>query len=63
MTNGDDRIDLDGDGKFTFVDMAIIDEEEKQRTTNSNKNSGCCIAFLALGASALISIWGTTQIT
>lgn len=63
MTQDDDPLDLDGDGKFTIVDMAILDEEEKQRTTNSNKKSGCCIVFLALGASALLSIWGITRIT
>ena len=63
MKNGDDPLDLDGDGKFTYVDMAILDEEEKQRVSNNNKNSGCCIVFLALGASALLSIWGITRIT
>lgn len=62
MTENDDSLDLDGDGKFTVVDMAILDDEEKQRTSG-NKNSGCCIAVLVLGASALLSIWGITRIT
>lgn len=35
----------------------------KKPPANSNKNSGCGIAFLALGASALLSIWGITRIT
>lgn len=61
MNNGGDPLDLDGDGKFTVVDMAILDEEEKRRGTNDNKNSGCCIAFLAIGTAALLSIWGITH--
>ena len=50
-------------GSFTYADMAILDEEEKQRTTGGNKNSGCCIAFLALSTSVLLSIWGIPRIT
>jgi len=62
MREDDDPLDFDGDGKFTEIDMAILDEEERQRRYKGHKNSGCCIAVLAIGASALLSIWGITRI-
>ena len=39
MKNGDDPLDLDGDGKFTYADMAILDEEETQRTPVATKTA------------------------
>jgi len=34
----------------------------KKTETTIKKSGGCCIAFLAFGASALLSIWGITRI-
>ena len=63
MTQDDDPLDMDGDGKFTDIDLFLLDEEQKQRNHGGNKNMGCCVVFLALGTSAILSIWAITRIT
>ena len=61
MEDLDDPLDLlndDGDG---VIEMSILEEEEKLKKGGYNK-SGCCIIFLALGSSTLLSIWGITKL-
>jgi hypothetical protein len=62
MNDFEDPLDLlndDGDG---VIEMSILEEEEKHKKGGGNNNSGCCIIFLALGSSALLSIWGITKL-
>ncbi len=56
-----DPFDLDGDGKFGPFEMAILDEEEKNRKEGDGNKSGCCFIFLILGASARVSYWALSQ--
>jgi len=60
MEDFDEPFDLDGDGKFGAFEASIL-EEETNRKKGDNGNSGCCIVFLALGSSMLLSIWGITK--
>ena len=42
-----DKADLDGDGEFDGIDIAILDEEENNLPRQSSKqDTGCCLPFL-----------------
>lgn len=40
--------DLDGDGEFDAIDMAILENGEENMTRKSN--SGCCLMLFLLGS-------------
>ena len=55
MTEHEDPLDLlddDGDG---VIEMCLLEEEEKLRKGEGNKNIGCCVAFFLIGISMLTS--------
>ena len=54
-----DLLDDDGDG---VVEMSLLDEEEKHKKSDSNKNTGCCVVFLVLGSSLILAGWRVIQI-
>jgi hypothetical protein len=61
---GEDPLDLfddDGDG---VVEMCVLfDDEGKNKQTGSKppSNSGCCVVFLATGASIGMTVRGVTR--
>lgn len=61
MTEHEDPLDLLGDDGDGVVEMCLLEEEEKLKKGSANKNSGCCVAFLALGASITMTAWGITR--
>lgn len=61
MTNDDDPLDH-GDGEFDDVEMFLWDEDRKQISNEGNKASGCCIAFIFLGAPVSLSILDIARI-
>ena len=54
MNDFEDPLDLLDDDGNGVVEVCLLEEEEKGK---GNNNSGCCVMFLALGSSALLSIW------
>jgi len=44
------------------IDIAILDEIQKEKKPGDGKNNGCCLVFLVLGASLGLSVWCTSQI-
>lgn len=47
-----DPADLDGDGEFDGIDIVLLEEEEREKSKDSNKqNTGCCFPFLIIGTS------------
>jgi len=47
-----DPADLDGDGEFDGIDIAILDEGENNSSRQpKNQNTGCCLPFLIVGSS------------
>ena len=62
MKDFDDPLDLlddDGDG---VVEMSFLEEEEKSPKDGRRKNSGCCVVFLALSSSLILSGWYVIQV-
>jgi hypothetical protein len=43
-----DPADLDGDGEFDAIDIAIL-EEAKDVTQPPNRNAGCCLVLMITG--------------
>lgn len=42
-----DQADLDGDGEFDGIDIALLSECEKKASREySNQQTGCCFPFL-----------------
>lgn len=57
-----DLLDDDGDG---VVEMCVMFDEEgknKQGGSKPHGNSGCCLAFGAIGASFLFAGWGFVKL-
>lgn len=47
-----DKADLDGDGEFDGIDIAILDEGENNSSRQpKSQNTGCCLPFLIAGSS------------
>ncbi len=44
-----DPADIDSDGEFDAIDIAIL-EEEKDVKQPQNRNAGCCLALMVTGA-------------
>jgi len=44
-----DPADLDGDGEFDAIDIAIL-EEAKDGKQLPNRNAGCCLVLMITGA-------------
>jgi hypothetical protein len=42
--------DLDGDGEFDAIDIAILEEDNSGSTQPKNRNTGCCSFFMITGA-------------
>jgi len=42
--------------------FAASEAKVKSKNSTKNQNKGCCMAFLVVGASVLVSIWGVSKI-
>lgn len=62
MDEFEDPLDLLGDDGDGVIEMCLLEEEKKREKGSGNKNSGCCIIFLALGSPSVLSIWGIIKI-
>jgi hypothetical protein len=57
MKDSDDPLELlndDGDG---VVEMSLLEEEEKSKTSGSGNKSGCSVVLLLLDSSLIITEW------
>ena len=54
-----DPADLDGDGEFDAIDIAILEEEEgEKKQTPKNSNNGCCFSLTAIGFFVVTAVFG-----
>jgi hypothetical protein len=45
-----DSADLDGDGEFEGIDIAILEEKEREISKQTRgRNSGCCVPLIVGG--------------
>ena len=60
---GESPLDLDGDGDDAIEMCMFFDEDGKSKQGGSKPpgNSGCCVVFLALGASIGMTVWSVTR--
>ena len=55
-------LDLNGDGDFDEIDVAILEEEEnKKKQPEGNNNSGCCVILFAACATISLVAWRLTH--
>ena len=56
-----DPADLDGDGEFDAIDIAIL-EGDKEVDRSQYRNTGCCLAFMIIGATIVGAVVAVRQI-